>query len=78
VCECDARRDLVFLAGRVRCEVGRGEGKASREQGEERACACACVSAMRGQGVCVWRGEFEAWHGEFETWKGRGEERAKR
>ena len=33
--------------------------------------ACVCVSAMRGEGVCVWRRESEAWIG-------RGEEKARR
>ena len=37
----------------------------------ECVCVCVCVSAMRREGVCVWRRECEAW-------KGRGEERARR
>ena len=39
---------------------------------------CVCVSAMRGEGVCIWRVECEARRGESEAWKGRGEKRTKR
>ena len=87
---CVWRRESEALKGRGEKRARRLEGGAIRVRSEERrraclsecvracVCMCVCVSAMRGEGVCVWRRECEARKGLFEAIRKRGAERARR